>query len=142
MGAMAETGVDFGVLGPLQVTVGGDPLPLGTPKQRAVLVAAVFLAYPALFYVNAVDAYISHNLYSPDRHANAARSGARLGLPLRCRPLSDIVAEVLQAMERERHCRCEAGNQVTINRPAPNTNTALCRDAFDSRRFRGCAPTR
>jgi SARP family transcriptional regulator, regulator of embCAB operon len=41
MGAMAETGVDFGVLGPLQVTVGGDPLPLGTPKQRAVLAVLV-----------------------------------------------------------------------------------------------------
>jgi hypothetical protein len=37
-------------------------------------------------------------------------------------------------MERERHCRCEAGNQVTISRPAPNT--ALCRDAFDSRHYR------
>jgi hypothetical protein len=39
---MAETGVDFGVLGPLQVTVGGDPLPLahtgradGVPTARS-----------------------------------------------------------------------------------------------------------
>ncbi|BBY27032.1 BTAD domain-containing putative transcriptional regulator [Mycolicibacterium sediminis] len=29
--------LDFGVLGPLQVSVGGRPVPLGTPKQRAVL---------------------------------------------------------------------------------------------------------
>jgi DNA-binding SARP family transcriptional activator len=41
MGAMAESGVDFGVLGPLQVTVAADPLPLGTPKQRAVLAVLV-----------------------------------------------------------------------------------------------------
>ncbi|GAS97429.1 DNA-binding transcriptional activator [Mycolicibacterium canariasense] len=34
-------GLDFGVLGPLQVTVDGRPLPLGTPKQRAVLALLV-----------------------------------------------------------------------------------------------------
>jgi SARP family transcriptional regulator, regulator of embCAB operon len=34
---MAEKALDFGVLGPLQVTVDGTPLALGTPKQKAVL---------------------------------------------------------------------------------------------------------
>ena len=34
-------GLDFGVLGPLQVTVDGRGLPLGTPKQRAVLALLV-----------------------------------------------------------------------------------------------------
>ncbi|MDT5101604.1 MAG: family transcriptional regulator, regulator of embCAB operon [Mycobacterium sp.] len=34
---MAEKGAEFGVLGPLQVWVDGAPVPLGTPKQRAVL---------------------------------------------------------------------------------------------------------
>ncbi len=29
--------LEYGVLGPLQMSVGGAPLPLGTPKQRAVL---------------------------------------------------------------------------------------------------------
>jgi DNA-binding SARP family transcriptional activator len=29
--------LDFGVLGPLQMTASGAALPLGTPKQRAVL---------------------------------------------------------------------------------------------------------
>ena len=29
--------LDFGVLGPLQVSVDRQPVPLGTPKQRAVL---------------------------------------------------------------------------------------------------------
>ena len=38
---MAGKGLDFGVLGPLQVTLGGDPMPLGTPKQRAVLAMLV-----------------------------------------------------------------------------------------------------
>jgi SARP family transcriptional regulator, regulator of embCAB operon len=33
--------VGFGVLGPLQVTVDGAPVPLGTPKQRAVLAVLV-----------------------------------------------------------------------------------------------------
>lgn len=33
--------LDFGVLGPLQVTANGAPLPLGTPKQRAVLAMLV-----------------------------------------------------------------------------------------------------
>jgi DNA-binding SARP family transcriptional activator len=33
--------LDFGVLGPLQVTVDGAALPLGTPKQRAVLALLV-----------------------------------------------------------------------------------------------------
>lgn len=34
------------------------------PKRAVIAVAAVLLAYPALFYVKVVDAYISHNLYS------------------------------------------------------------------------------
>ncbi len=35
------TGLDFGVLGPLQMSVDGAPVPLGTPKQRAVLAMLV-----------------------------------------------------------------------------------------------------
>ena len=38
---MATNALDFGILGPLQVTVDGDPLSLGTPKQRAVLATLV-----------------------------------------------------------------------------------------------------
>ena len=38
---MADTGLQFGVLGPLQAQVDGKPLPLGTPKQRAVLAILV-----------------------------------------------------------------------------------------------------
>lgn len=38
---MTGTQLDFGVLGPLQVTADGVPLPLGTPKQRAVLAVLV-----------------------------------------------------------------------------------------------------
>lgn len=34
---MVLQGLDFGVLGPLQVAVNGQPVPLGTPKQCAVL---------------------------------------------------------------------------------------------------------
>ena len=34
---MAENKIGFGVLGPLQMTVDGAPVSLGTPKQRAVL---------------------------------------------------------------------------------------------------------
>jgi SARP family transcriptional regulator, regulator of embCAB operon len=34
---MAANGAEFGVLGPLQICVDGTPVPLGTPKQRAVL---------------------------------------------------------------------------------------------------------
>src|SRR5689334_15150897 len=50
---MAQKGLDFGVLGPLQVTVDGVPLILGTPKQRAVLAMLVInrnrpVAAPAL----------------------------------------------------------------------------------------------
>jgi DNA-binding SARP family transcriptional activator len=50
---MAEKGLDFGVLGPLEVTVDGAPLILGTPKQRAVLAMLVInrnrpVATPAL----------------------------------------------------------------------------------------------
>lgn len=37
----AVQGVQFGVLGPLQMTVGGALVPLGTPKQRAVLALLV-----------------------------------------------------------------------------------------------------
>jgi DNA-binding SARP family transcriptional activator len=38
---MVVMGLDFGVLGPLQMSVDGAPLPLGTPKQRAVLAMLV-----------------------------------------------------------------------------------------------------
>jgi len=41
MGVMAGSELDFGVLGPLQVTVDRVPMPLGTPKQRAVLATLV-----------------------------------------------------------------------------------------------------
>lgn len=34
---MVQDGVRFGVLGPLEMMVDGSPIPLGTPKQRAVL---------------------------------------------------------------------------------------------------------
>jgi SARP family transcriptional regulator, regulator of embCAB operon len=38
---MAENKIGFGVLGPLQMTVDGAPVPLGTPKLRAVLAMLV-----------------------------------------------------------------------------------------------------
>src|SRR5258705_1417062 len=38
---MTENKIGFGVLGPLQMTVDGAPVPLGTPKQRAVLAVLV-----------------------------------------------------------------------------------------------------
>jgi DNA-binding SARP family transcriptional activator len=38
---MGETGLEFGVLGPLQLSVEGTPVPLGPPKQRAVLAMLV-----------------------------------------------------------------------------------------------------
>jgi SARP family transcriptional regulator, regulator of embCAB operon len=38
---MGETGLDFGVLGPLQLSVRGTLVPLGPPKQRAVLAMLV-----------------------------------------------------------------------------------------------------
>ena len=41
MGVMAKNALDFGILGALQVTVDGDPISLGTPKQRAVLATLV-----------------------------------------------------------------------------------------------------
>lgn len=34
---MGSSGLGFGVLGPLSMTVNGNPVPLGAPKQRAVL---------------------------------------------------------------------------------------------------------
>jgi SARP family transcriptional regulator, regulator of embCAB operon len=36
--------VGFGVLGPLQMTVGDTPVPLGSRKQRAVLAMLVIVA--------------------------------------------------------------------------------------------------
>jgi SARP family transcriptional regulator, regulator of embCAB operon len=36
-------GVEFGVLGPLQISVDGAPVSLGTPKQRAVLAAKLLI---------------------------------------------------------------------------------------------------
>jgi SARP family transcriptional regulator, regulator of embCAB operon len=38
---MGETGLEFGVLGPLQLSVNGALVPLGPPKQRAVLAMLV-----------------------------------------------------------------------------------------------------
>jgi DNA-binding SARP family transcriptional activator len=40
-GAMRNAGLGFGVLGPLLVTVNGTRMPLGAPKQRAVLAMLV-----------------------------------------------------------------------------------------------------
>jgi DNA-binding SARP family transcriptional activator len=40
----AEAVVQFGVLGPLQMSIGGTLVPLGTPKQRAVLAVMVINA--------------------------------------------------------------------------------------------------
>jgi SARP family transcriptional regulator, regulator of embCAB operon len=41
---MTDTEVEFGVLGPLQMSIGGTLVPLGTPKQRAVLAVLVLNA--------------------------------------------------------------------------------------------------
>jgi DNA-binding SARP family transcriptional activator len=41
MRPVAEIGLGFGVLGPLQMSVNGTSVPLGTPKQRAVLAMLV-----------------------------------------------------------------------------------------------------
>jgi DNA-binding SARP family transcriptional activator len=41
MSAVADGCIQFGVLGTLQMTVGGTLLRLGTPKQRAVLAMLV-----------------------------------------------------------------------------------------------------
>ena len=38
---MVDNGLDFGVLGPSQMSVDGAAVPLGTPKQRAVLAMLV-----------------------------------------------------------------------------------------------------
>jgi DNA-binding SARP family transcriptional activator len=38
---MGNAGLEFGVLGPLQLTAGGTLVPLGAPKQRAVLAMLV-----------------------------------------------------------------------------------------------------
>ena len=38
---MGKTGLEFGVLGPLQLSVDGTPMALGPPKQRAVLAMLV-----------------------------------------------------------------------------------------------------
>ena len=38
---MGQTGLEFGVLGPLQLSVNGTPVELGPPKQRAVLAMLV-----------------------------------------------------------------------------------------------------
>jgi SARP family transcriptional regulator, regulator of embCAB operon len=38
---MGNTGRGFGVLGPLQLSAGGSLVPLGAPKQRAVLAMLV-----------------------------------------------------------------------------------------------------
>lgn len=39
--AMLDKCLEFGVLGPLEMTIDGTPVPLGTPKQRAVLAMLV-----------------------------------------------------------------------------------------------------
>lgn len=39
--ATVEKRLDFGLLGPLQMTIDGTPVPSGTPKQRAVLAMLV-----------------------------------------------------------------------------------------------------
>ncbi len=39
--AMAEKRLQFGLLGPLEMSIDGAPVPLGTPKQRAVLAMLV-----------------------------------------------------------------------------------------------------
>lgn len=41
-----------------------QPEPAAFPSKAVMAVAAVMLAYPALFYVGVIDAYMSHNLYS------------------------------------------------------------------------------
>ncbi|MDT7737980.1 MAG: family transcriptional regulator, regulator of embCAB operon, partial [Mycobacterium sp.] len=38
---MGNAGLEFGVLGPLQLTSGGTLVPLGAPKRRAVLAMLV-----------------------------------------------------------------------------------------------------
>lgn len=49
-------GVRFGVLGPLEMRVHGDVVPLGTPKQRAVLAALIINPNRAVRFEALIDA--------------------------------------------------------------------------------------
>jgi len=58
---MADDRIEFGVLGPLEVTVGGTPLALGTPKQRAVLALLVINRNRLVDKDTLIDAAWEHN---------------------------------------------------------------------------------
>ncbi|MGB3482820.1 MAG: BTAD domain-containing putative transcriptional regulator [Mycobacterium sp.] len=67
---MTGQSVQFGVLGPLQITVDGNPIALGTPKQRAVLAVLLMNRNRPV----SVDALVTA------AWADAAPAGARASL--------------------------------------------------------------
>ena len=58
---MGDGSIQFGVLGTLEVTVGGTPLRLGTPKQRAVLAMLVINRNRAVGNDTLIDAVWGHH---------------------------------------------------------------------------------
>jgi hypothetical protein len=60
-----------------------QPKDAAFPSPAIVAVAAVLLAFPALFYVGLVDAYVSHNLYSSNT-ASGIVCRQRAGEPRTC----------------------------------------------------------
>ncbi len=54
--AGAEPDIQFGVLGPLQVTIGSTPIQAGTPKQRAVLAMLIMNANRAVSAADLITA--------------------------------------------------------------------------------------
>src|SRR5580765_8017719 len=61
--------VDFRLLGPLEVVVGDDPLPLGQPKQRTLLALLLLRANEVVSRETAIDALWAES--PPERAANA-----------------------------------------------------------------------
>src|SRR6201992_4523936 len=59
--AMSNAGLQFGVLGPLQLRAGGALVPLGAPKQRAVLATLLMNRNRAVAVDALIDAVWDHS---------------------------------------------------------------------------------
>ena len=109
----AVQGVQFGVLGPLQLIVGGELVPLGTPKQRAVL---------ALLVVNANRPVDIDTL---------------IGAAWNHRPPSGARATLHAYISNVRRLMASVGiDRTLLASAAPGYRLSITQDQYDLGRFR------
>ena len=139
---MSNAGLQFGVLGPLQASADGVPVPLGAPKQRAVLamllmnrnravsvdalIDAVWDQSPVPAARTSIHSYVSNLrrlLGSPSRDPNRVLASVPPGYQINVADADSDLGRFVTEKDAGAHAAAGGGSKMpapTCRRPWPN----------------------